>query len=108
MISSSFGDVADSFGLNPLNTAMAFRSAKTGATIVEYNAFLEIISIDPVSTAECERGFSTLNNVCTKERNRMLGPHLHEHLQCCFVYHLSVRIILRFAGFTLEKMCTNG
>ena len=64
-------DVANFFNRNPMETVMAFRSAKTGATTDEYNEFLEIISIFPVSTAECERGFSALNDICTKERNRI-------------------------------------
>ena len=64
-------DVANFFNRNPMETVMAFRSAKTGATTDEYNEFLEIISIFPVSTAECERGFSALNDICTKECNRI-------------------------------------
>ena len=61
-------DVANFFIPHPLETVMVFRSAKTGATIVEYNECLEIISIVPVLTAECKCGFSALN--------------LREHLQC--------------------------
>ena len=46
--------VVDFFILNPLETVMAFRSAKTVATTLEYNelACLEIIRIVPVSTQQ--------------------------------------------------------
>ena len=55
---------------------MVFRSAKTGATTVEYNECLETISIVLVSSAECKRGLSALNDVCTKERNRICARAL--------------------------------
>lgn len=34
------------------------------------------ISTLPVSSADCERGFSTMNIVCTKSRNKLLVPNI--------------------------------
>ena len=93
-------DVANFFILNPLETVMTFPSAKTGATIVEYNECLEIISIVSVSTAECERGFGALSDVSTKERNRLWQKHsafpdayfylILQKIFCLFYYHHSI------------------
>ena len=54
-----------------MSTVLAFRHAKTCTNVLEYDEFLKIISTFSVSTAECKRGFSALNDICTRECNRI-------------------------------------
>ena len=58
-------DVVNFFDLNLRSTILAFRLAKTDAIAVEYDEFLKIISTFPISTAECDRGFSELKDIFT-------------------------------------------
>lgn len=64
-------DVSNFFGQDTMTTVSAFREAKSGLKVKEYENFIQMIDIFPVSTAECERGFSALNDIHTRERNRL-------------------------------------
>ena len=55
-----------------MTTVLVFKQTKTdGAITDEHEELCRIIKTFPISTVECERGFSALNDVCTKKRNRV-------------------------------------
>ena len=54
-----------------------FKQAKAGANTDEYDELLRIIKTFPVSTGECERGLSALNDMCTKNRICMTTCNNH-------------------------------
>ena len=63
--------VAEFFKQNVMNAVSSFREAKSGLDSSDFKEFCNVIKIFPVCTAECERGFSAMNDVFTKDRNRL-------------------------------------
>ena len=63
--------VAEYFKQDSMNAVSSFREAKSGLDSSDFNEFCDVIKIFPVCTAECERGFSAMNDVFTKDRNRL-------------------------------------
>ena len=56
-----------------------FIEAPDQTDIPESIKFLKsIVSTLPVSSSDCERGFSAMNNICTQSRNKLSVPHMSE------------------------------
>lgn len=88
------GALSRRFGINPEESVAGFRLFKAvgGKEMNDDLAPLaETVKVIPVSTAECERSFSSMNNIATKKRNKLtveniaalmfisiMGPPLNE------------------------------
>lgn len=67
------------FLLNKNNAINGIRQIIDDRTLLLKNVmpeFHNFIKIFPCSTAECERGFSLMNNICTKLRSRLTAKHI--------------------------------
>lgn len=72
-------EIATRFHLDVISTVVAFKVYKAmgGRDLPpELKAIKSVLSIIPISTAECERSFSVMNNVLTGKRNQLTIPNL--------------------------------
>jgi len=84
MISTEYGEtevrlLCDKFSLSFSDIKFSYRIYKDSKGMVKNQALLTLlnrVNTIPVSTAECERGFSKMNIVCTSLRSRLTVKHL--------------------------------
>ena len=83
-VSPEFGEVqlkllCTTFGLSYSEAKLAYRDYKESKGKVILPALkrvMNVVNTVPVSTAECERGFSNMNIVCTSLRSRLSVKHM--------------------------------
>ncbi len=86
--------LSERFGFDPSEAVNEFRGYlnKTVDSVSKtLFGLLNVLNLIPISSAECERGFSQMNLVCTKMRNRLL------------VVNVASLLFIKLNGPTLER-----
>lgn len=91
-----------------------YRDSRGKAIAPCVRVLLNCVNTIPVSTAECERGFSKMNVVCSSLRTRLTVPHMSSLIfvsLCCPPVHLWEPLKLVKSWVALNRRaadCTQG